>query len=153
MRPAGSIAAASEPGRTSHGARNARATRLGDAIAPTRDSARLATAGRTEASPRHHRRSLRREGGAARPAGEVGGGQTGAQQGRHERAGRRPDQEIGTTGVPAELVAERTEDAGVKRVTDGAPGAEDDGDRAAGYFHRVIVPTVRDFLLSEEVRR
>ena len=143
MRPAGSIAATSEPGRTSHGARNARASRLGDAIAPTGDRRWLATARRAEAGPRHHGRSVGRERFAAGPAGEVGGGQAGAQQRRHQRAGGRPDQEIGATGIPPQFVAEGTEDAGVKGVTDGAPGAENDGDPR--NFHRVIVPTVRDF--------
>ena len=126
-RPSGSTAAASEPGGTSHGARTARASRAGEDIEPRRPAARRAR--RAAAQPGLAMTAAPAgDSGAGCPAGQVGRRHAGPQQRRHDRAGRRADDEVGPAGVPAQLVVERGEHAGVEGVADGAPGPEHDGD-------------------------
>ena len=131
--PPGSTAAASEPGVTLHGARTAPRE-------PGRRRHRPVGPAALRARPRGGPNAGAADDGldppatsaAAAPPGEVGRRHPGAQQGGDDRPGRRPDDEVGAPGVPAELVGERREHAGVEGVTDRAPGAEHEGDAGHG---------------------
>ena len=64
------------------------------------------------------------------PGGELGGRDPGAQQGAGDRPGGRPHDDVGGARVPAAVVLEHREHAGVVGLTDDPAGAQDEPDTA-----------------------
>ena len=64
------------------------------------------------------------------PRGQLGRRDTGPQQGAGDGPGGRPDDDVGPAGVPAAVVLEHRQHAGVVGLTDHPAGAQDEPDTA-----------------------
>ena len=83
---------------------------------------------------------VRRQRLAGEAPAHVGGTEPGAQAGADDGPGRRPDDQLGAAGIPAELVGQGAEHADVEGVTDHAAGPEDEGDRGSAVG--IVTPPV-----------